>query len=132
MNQIVEEFIKNHLDLIDLDDWMAVFLSAYDELTNIKTAILINTLAEAEIDIKKIKEGRDSALRFIIIHQMEDLPSDSIWTKEAFTELLNNFLGLSYREICNFIYNESAEWPDCIEIIDYDFDNTGKFDISVM
>ena len=116
MNAKVEEFIIDHLDIIDQDDWMQVFMRAYDELSNVQARVFITLMKDAGLDYKKIVAYRDAALRFIITYQMEDLPQDSKWAPSKFTELLSSYLGLSYSEIVFFIYNEQNEWPDNIHI----------------
>ena len=116
MNPKVQEFIENYLDIIDQDDWMQIFLRAYDELTNIQTKVFLTIMKDAGLDYNKIIQYRDAALRFIITHQMEDLPSNSRWAPSKFTEIINNYLGLTYAEIVSFIYNEQDEWPDNIYI----------------
>ena len=117
MNPKVQEFIENNLDIIDQDDWMQIFMRAYDDLSNTQIKVFINMMKDAGLDYVKIIAYRDAALRFIITHQMEDLPSDSKWSPIKFTGLLSNYLGLSYAEIIFFIYNEQDEWPGEIQIL---------------
>ena len=124
MNPKVQEFIENYLDIIDQDDWMQVFMRAYDDFdNNMQVRALLLILKDADLDYKKIIAYRDAALRFIITHQMEDLPSDSKWPPSKFTELLNNYLGLKYDEIVKFIYDEQNEWPGEIQILGDSFDD---------
>lgn len=117
MNPKVQEFIENYLDIIDQDDWMQIFLRAYDELNNPQIRVFLMAMKDAGLDYDTIIRYRDAALRFIITHQMEDLPSDSKWSPSKFTELLTNYLGLKYDELVFFIYNEQDEWPGEIQII---------------
>ena len=124
MNPKVQEFIENHLDIIDQDDWMQIFLRAYDEFDNsMDVKVFLMVMKDAGLDYDVIIRYRDAALRFIITHQMEDLPSDSKWSPSKFTELLNNYLGLKYDEIVKFIYDEQNEWPGEIQILGDSFDD---------
>lgn len=116
MNPKVQQFIENYLDIIDQDDWMQIFLRAYDELDNAQIKVFLMVMKDASLDYDTIIKYRDAALRFIITHQMEDLPSDSNWSPSKFIDLLNNYLGLNYAEIVSFIYNEQDEWPGEIQI----------------
>lgn len=116
MNPKVQQFIENYLDIIDQDDWMQIFLRAYDELDNAQTRVFLMVMKDASLDYDTIIKYRDAALRFIITHQMEDLPSDSRWTPAQFNELLSSYLGLTYEEMFNFIYDEKNEWPSEIQI----------------
>ena len=116
MNAKVEQFIIDHLDIIDQDDWMQVFMQAYDDLSNVQARVFITLMKDAGLDYKKIIAYRDAALRFIITHEMENLPENSRWSISRFTEILTSYLGLSYSEIVLFIYNEQNEWPDNIHI----------------
>lgn len=124
MNPKVQEFIENYLDIIDQDDWMQIFLRAYDEFDNsMDVKVFLMVMKDAGLDYDLIIRYRDAALRFIITHQMEDLPSDSKWSPSKFTELLNNYLGLKYDEIVKFIYDEQNEWPGEIQILGDSFDD---------
>ena len=117
MNAKVEQFIVDHLDIIDQDDWMQIFLRAYNDFDNsMDIKVLLMVLKDAGLDYDKIIQYRDAALRFIITQEMEDLPENSRWSVSRFTELLNNYLGLKYDELMFFIYNEQNEWPDNIHI----------------
>ena len=132
MNPKVQEFIENYLDIIDQDDWMQIFLRAYDELDNTQTRVFLMVMKDASLDYNTILKYRDAALRFIITHQMEDL-SPGIWRPSKFTELIGNkFLGLSYSQMLAFIFDNASEWPDNIVIHDYDFYPDGKFEIEVL
>ena len=124
MNVKVEQFIIDHLDIIDQDDWMQIFLRAYDEFDNsMDVKVFLMVMKDAGLDYQKIIAYRDAALRFVITHQMEDLPSDSKWSPSKFTELLNNYLGFKYDEIVKFIYDEQNEWPGEIQILGDSFDD---------
>ena len=124
MNAKVEQFIIEHLDIIDEDDWMQVFMRAYDEFDNsMDIKVLLMVLKDAGLDYTKITQYRDAALRFIITHEMEDLPENSKWLPSKFTELLNNYLGLKYDEIVKFIYDEQNEWPGEIQIMGDSFED---------
>ena len=124
MNPKVQQFIEDHLDIIDQDDWMQIFLRAYDEFDNsMDVKVFLMVMKDAGLDYDLIIRYRDAALRFIITHQMEDLPSDSKWSPSKFTELLNNYLGLKYDEIVKFIYDEQNEWPGEIQILGDSFDD---------
>ena len=121
----LETFINKRIDIIDTEQWMQLFLEAYDDLSNEDTAELISVLSQIDIDYKKLLNDRDSALRFILTMIFEDLSPGQYFPSSLTGQHLKQYLGLSSSEIKKFIYDEAAEWPANIQIVSFSNSTVG-------
>ena len=121
----LETFINKRMEIIDTEQWMQLFLEAYDDLSNEDTAELISVLSQIDIDSKQLLNSRDSALRFILTMIFEDLSPGQYFPSSLTSQHLNQYLGLSYSEIKKFIHDEAAEWPDNIQIVSFSNSTVG-------
>lgn len=131
MDLAVEDFIVTHLDAIDTNLWMELFLEAYDLLSNAETEQVLNIFEQSGFNMQEILNARDSALHFIVTMTLEDM-APGLYAPAYFCgQHIRQYLGLKFYEFKKFLHDEASEWPDNVEILEYDYPTTGRFDLKV-
>ena len=110
MNALIAQFINEHEDEIDTNDFFSLFTSAHNELSNHDCEELFIDLIEV-FDTDWVMKQREAAFRFILTYACDDLdPSHSYTFRDLASELGNNFIGYDFDTFCEYVRQNQAEF----------------------
>lgn len=125
MKNNVKNFIEDNIKLIDVENFMALFLKAYDEIS-------ADELLEVQFILEKagfnISEERDLALHTILDEKVQQyaVPQGGVSqmpVNEFLWVFLNNHFGVGYIYIEEYMMKHKDDWSDLVDLFETDGKN---------
>lgn len=117
MTNIVARFLETNKSLLD-KDLVEFFHSAYNGLSNLHQAQVVEALEFAGIDTYS---ARERVMRFVITMETEVLERKCSIDKFISRLKDGGLLGFDYSELANYIMENADEWDVDIEFINNDY-----------
>ena len=119
MKQELKEFIEKNIELIDAENFAALFIKCYDEASE-------DTMLELQFALKQIGVDVDTATELalhVVLGDMINLfcltaEESSMTLRDFIADYLHHHFGIGYTAIEEFMIEHAYDWKNKVKIIE--------------